>query len=89
MELWQDLKKSFWSTNVWLPPNVTWEDIAPGSRADVQHADYKDLIWPLPLSVLVMLLRYTLERLVTISDFISHLINYVCPLESTVFDLDL
>lgn len=62
MEVIQIIGKSFWSTDIWLPPNITWEDIAPGSRTDVNHADYRDLIWPLPLALVIMLLRYSLER---------------------------
>lgn len=62
MEVIQIIGKSFWSTDIWLPPNITWEDIAPGSRTDINHADYRDLIWPLPLALVIMLLRYSLER---------------------------
>ncbi|XP_055842170.1 ceramide synthase 6 [Episyrphus balteatus] len=62
MDIVKIIGSTFWSTNIWLPPNVTWEDIAPGSRPDVHHADYRHLIWPLPLAVIVMLIRYTLER---------------------------
>lgn len=62
MEFINKFRTTFWSTDVWLPPNTTWEDIAPGSRPDVNHADYRDLVWPLPLALLVMLTRYSLER---------------------------
>lgn len=62
MEIINTLRQSFWSTQIWLPPNTTWADIAPGSRPDVRHADYRDLIWPIPLAAVVMLVRYTLER---------------------------
>ncbi|XP_037941577.1 ceramide synthase 6-like [Teleopsis dalmanni] len=54
--------EAFWSTRIWLPPNTTWEDIAPGSRLDVKHADYRDLVWPLPLALVVMIIRFALER---------------------------
>lgn len=56
-----DIADTFWSTKVWLPPNTTWADIAPGSRPDVNHADYRDLIWPLPLALVMIVLRYLLE----------------------------
>ncbi|KAI8117872.1 Ceramide synthase 6 [Lucilia cuprina] len=62
MEYVNKFRSTFWSTDIWLPPNTTWEDIAPGSRPDINHADYTDLIWPLPLALLVMLTRYSLER---------------------------
>lgn len=62
MGVFRDFTDTFWSTKVWLPPNTTWADIAPGSRADVNHADYKDLIWPLPLALVMLVIRYVLER---------------------------
>lgn len=62
MGLLQSITQTFWTPLVWLPPNTTWDDIAPGSRPDVNHADYRDLIWPLPMAVAVILLRYSLER---------------------------
>lgn len=62
MNVLQKVRDTFWSTNVWLPPNTTWADIAPGSHPDVNHADYRDLVWPLPMALVVMLVRYALER---------------------------
>ncbi|XP_036227975.1 ceramide synthase 6 isoform X1 [Bactrocera oleae] len=62
MEVIKVAGETFWSTRIWLPPNTTWEDIAPGSRPDVTHADYRDLTWPIPMAVVIMLLRYAIER---------------------------
>ncbi|KAH8396364.1 hypothetical protein KR222_009295, partial [Zaprionus bogoriensis] len=62
MDIINKFSGAFWSTQIWLPPNTTWADIAPGSRPDVVHADYRDLVWPIPLAAVVMLVRYTLER---------------------------
>lgn len=62
MELLNKFSDTFWSPDIWLPPNVTWADIAPGARVDVNHANYKDLVWPLPLAAVIMLIRYSLER---------------------------
>lgn len=47
---------------VWLPPNITWADIEPGSRANVEHADYRHLLWPIPISFVIILIRFTVER---------------------------
>jgi len=55
------ISETFWSTRVWLQPNVTWADIAPGSRPDVQHADYHDLVWPIPIALVILVLRHILE----------------------------
>lgn len=62
MGLFYEISNTFWSTKIWLPPNTTWADIAPGSRKDVNHADYKDLIWPLPLALVMILLRHLVEK---------------------------
>uniref|UniRef100_A0A1L8DUL0 Protein transporter n=2 Tax=Nyssomyia neivai TaxID=330878 RepID=A0A1L8DUL0_9DIPT len=53
---------TFWSTKVWLPPNTTWADIAPGARPDVTYADYRHLMYGIPLALVVLSIRYTLER---------------------------
>lgn len=47
---------------VWLPPNTTWKDIEPGSRENVEHADYRHLLWPIPISFVIILLRFTVEK---------------------------
>ncbi|XP_055374984.1 ceramide synthase 6-like [Condylostylus longicornis] len=62
MDVFKIISNQFWSTKIWLPPNTTWADIAPGSRPDVRHADYRDLIWPLPLAVVMLFLRYVVEK---------------------------
>lgn len=61
---WQHIFNTFWSESIWLPPNVTWADIAPGARPDVRHADYRDLWWPLPMAIGLLLIRICIERLV-------------------------
>lgn len=47
---------------VWLPPNITWKDIEPGSRDDIVYADYRHLLWPIPISFVIILIRFTVER---------------------------
>lgn len=62
MDIFHTISNTFWSTKVWLPPNITWADIAPGSRSDVQHADYRDLMWPLPLAAILIVIRHVIEK---------------------------
>lgn len=62
MNLLRTINDGFWSKEVWLPPNVTWADIAPGARSDVKHTDYRDLLWPIPMAVAMLILRHVLER---------------------------
>lgn len=61
MTLFEQISNTFWSPSVWLPPNTTWEDIAPGARHDVDHADYRDLWWPLLMALVLLALRYVVE----------------------------
>lgn len=56
------LLKGFWNEDVWLPPNTTWKDIAPGARKDVDHADYRHLFYPLPMALVMLFLRCVLEK---------------------------
>lgn len=62
MNIVRNICDTFWSPGIWLPPNVTWADIAPGARPDVNYADYTHLIYGLPLALVVLTIRYTLER---------------------------
>uniref|UniRef100_A0A6M2DJD1 Protein transporter n=1 Tax=Xenopsylla cheopis TaxID=163159 RepID=A0A6M2DJD1_XENCH len=52
----------FWSESVWLPPNITWHDISPESSDVIKHADYRDLIYPIPMAFVVLFMRKILER---------------------------
>lgn len=62
MTIWQQISNTFWSTSIWLPPNTTWADIEPGSRPDVTHPDYRDLWWPLPMALGLLIIRFCIER---------------------------
>lgn len=53
--------ETFWSPSVWLPPNVTWADIEPGSNPEIDYADYRDLIWPIPLAFVILAIRHIFE----------------------------
>ncbi|XP_047033080.1 ceramide synthase 6 isoform X2 [Helicoverpa armigera] len=56
------LLDKFWDEEVWLPPNTTWEDLAPGPDKDVVYNDYTHLFYPLPLALVLIFLRRTLEK---------------------------
>ena len=60
MDLARNLSRAFWSPDVWLPPNITWDDIAPNARN--QYADYRHLLYPLPMALVLLVLRFALER---------------------------
>lgn len=58
----KNLMAGFWNEDVWLPPNTTWSDIQPGARPGVEHTDYRHLIYPLPMALGVLCIRYVLEK---------------------------
>lgn len=60
--IYRTVMDTFWNDDVWLPPNVTWKDIAPGARKDINYPNFSHLIYPLPMALLVWLLRYILEK---------------------------
>lgn len=51
---------TFWSEHVWLPPNTTWTDLMQNDK--VRHADYRDLVYPLPMALVLLVVRYVFER---------------------------
>ncbi|XP_043290137.1 ceramide synthase 6 [Venturia canescens] len=60
MEILTNISSAFWSPDVWLPPNTTWDDIAPNS--DNKYANHQHLIYPIPMALCLLVLRYALER---------------------------
>ncbi|KYM97789.1 LAG1 longevity assurance like protein 5 [Cyphomyrmex costatus] len=59
MNIFLNISATFWSPHIWLPPNITWEDISP--NADNKYANYQHLIYPLPMAIVLLGIRYTLE----------------------------
>lgn len=62
MSIWYQISRTFWSPSFWLPPNITWDDVAPGSRRDIIYARYTDLLWSLPIAIALFTLRYCSEK---------------------------
>ncbi|KAK0080804.1 hypothetical protein PV325_013298 [Microctonus aethiopoides] len=60
MEVLKNISSVFWSPDIWLPPNITWDDIAPNSEN--KYADYRHLIYPLPMALGLLLIRFAMER---------------------------
>lgn len=52
----------FWNQDLWLPENVTWDNISPDSNHKISYTNYKHLFFAIPLSFLILGLRYFLER---------------------------
>lgn len=53
---------TFWSEEVWLPPNTTWKDIAPGSNKNIVYTDSRHLFYPIPLALVLICLRLLLDK---------------------------
>lgn len=63
MNILSDLSAKFWSPSVWLPPNTTWADIAPGTRNGITYPDSRHLLWyPIPFAIVILILRHFIEK---------------------------
>jgi hypothetical protein len=60
MSVVRTLLDKFWNPDVWLPPNVTWADLEPNDK--IAYANYRHLVIPLPLALVLLALRFVLER---------------------------
>ncbi|XP_048003852.1 ceramide synthase 6-like isoform X2 [Leguminivora glycinivorella] len=61
--MFRPLLDAFWSESLWLPPNVTWSDVAPGAGSPrVLHTDYRHLWLAVPLAVALLALRGVLDK---------------------------
>uniref|UniRef100_A0A131YK10 Ceramide synthetase n=1 Tax=Rhipicephalus appendiculatus TaxID=34631 RepID=A0A131YK10_RHIAP len=58
----QRFGKWFWNEDVWLPPNFTWADIKNTEK--VKYAQFDDLYYGFLVALVLLVIRYTLERLV-------------------------
>ncbi|OXU26390.1 hypothetical protein TSAR_013424 [Trichomalopsis sarcophagae] len=60
MEIARNISSAFWSPQIWLPPNISWADIEP--TPENRFADYRHLLYPLPMALVLLVMRYALER---------------------------
>jgi len=44
----------FWEERIWLPPNLTWQDVEPRNG---MYTKFSDLCYPIPLALLLVILR--------------------------------
>jgi len=57
------LFKWFWNDDIWLPPNVTWTDLEQSEiREGVAVPKFSHLWYPIPASLIVIAIRYVVER---------------------------
>ena len=60
----------FWNEDIWLPPGITWDTMKQPQSVNntiiypEQFAQFGDLLYPLPLALLMILVRWVVERLV-------------------------
>lgn len=52
--------EKFWDRRMWLPPNVTWEDLEPNGK--IQYTNHNHLYYPLPMALVMLIIRYFLEK---------------------------
>uniref|UniRef100_A0A8C1L0T4 Uncharacterized protein n=1 Tax=Cyprinus carpio TaxID=7962 RepID=A0A8C1L0T4_CYPCA len=55
-----------WRQDFWLPPGVTWKDIAEGSADGSHYPVPRDLLISLPLALGFIALRFVFERVVAL-----------------------
>ena len=58
----------FWNDDIWLPPGITWSSMKkPQSVNSItihpeQFAQFRDLWYPLPMALVMILARWMVER---------------------------
>ena len=59
----------FWNPNIWLPPNITWQNFSEETVLNDRvilpedYAQFSDLCYPIPMAFMLLLIRWVLERL--------------------------
>ena len=65
-----EISSWFWNPDIWLPSNVTWVSFKEQKHIQGKYensgefAQFSDLWYPIPLSLIVMLVRLLVEHLV-------------------------
>ncbi len=70
----QEFSQRFWAPDVWLPPNVTWEDIKPSVK--IAYPNFIDIIWyPILFSFALKFIRLLFERydIIVVMYFTCHI----------------
>ncbi|XP_075984142.1 ceramide synthase 2-like [Anticarsia gemmatalis] len=60
--LWEWLSDVFWTDSFWLVPGYTWADVTNGPDKEVLYPETKDFLYQIPLTLMFLVLRYTLEK---------------------------
>lgn len=51
------LLENFWNEKFWLPQNLTWKNFEPGIRNGINYRNYNDLLWAIPLAIIICVIR--------------------------------
>lgn len=54
---------------IWLPKNMTWSDLSAGSHG-VNHTEFRELIWTIPMTIFIIILRGLVEKYVICGKFV-------------------
>lgn len=60
MDILKEINTWFWNDYVWLPPNITWDDIS--DTGTVNYAQFSDLHNAFKVALALLVVRYILER---------------------------
>lgn len=60
MEILKDINIWFWNDYVWLPPNITWDDVS--DTGTVNYAQFSDLHNGFKVALALLVVRYILEK---------------------------
>lgn len=55
------LSSLFWKEDIWLPPNMTWEDVKP-EPGSTRYTNFGELWYPVPAALVIILVRAHVMR---------------------------
>jgi hypothetical protein len=55
------LSSLFWKEDIWLPPNMTWEDVKPEPGSN-RYTNFGELWYPVPAALVIILIRAHVMR---------------------------
>ena len=61
VNLFNNVRSTFWSERVWLPPNTSWA-LYESRVTNIKYARFNDLYWSAITALVLVALRFILER---------------------------
>lgn len=62
METSNYIWSTFWSENIWLPPNTTWNDVKRAASSNIHYSEAWYMFFPVAVGIALVFVRQFIEK---------------------------